>query len=131
MTHSEIRERRKVLGLRQFEAGDAVGLSETRYSQIERGARLFTPAEAQALARLLDCDPEEIPTEDAGRGKYTTARTGVRDRNGVVIAAGWLPGVPFSSVYPRGSAEWAERLDELGRKLRAGIPRHEREDDEE
>ncbi|WP_409423298.1 MULTISPECIES: LexA family protein [unclassified Pseudoalteromonas] len=52
-----VKERRKVLGLTQYQLADLVGTAQTSIQKIERGDTK-NPRNIEALARALECTPE-------------------------------------------------------------------------
>lgn len=61
MLGTEIKRRRKALGLRQREIAEVIGVDVSAVSKIERGiTTAIKPAQIQALCNLFHCTPTDL-----------------------------------------------------------------------
>lgn len=63
MTPSPLRLKRIEAGLTQAQLSELSGLSQQMLSKLEKGERNMKPAQADMLARLLDCRAAELLPE--------------------------------------------------------------------
>jgi transcriptional regulator with XRE-family HTH domain len=65
------RVKRVALGLRQRDVADHAGISQARYSQLERGEDLPNEAEQRAIDRALEL-PSEVARVVVEAGRHST-----------------------------------------------------------
>lgn len=67
--NARLRGRRNERGLSQMDAAIEIGIGRYRYWQIENGYMDPTPAEKDALAKLLETGVDDLFTAEVGAGR--------------------------------------------------------------
>ncbi|MGH7031737.1 MAG: helix-turn-helix domain-containing protein [Stellaceae bacterium] len=72
---SQLRRRRRALGLTQEQAADILGIKRLTYHRIETGARRIHFTDLSALCELYNCDPAELLQDSQLAAAYARAAT--------------------------------------------------------
>ena len=70
---SQLRRRRRALGLTQEQAAGILGIKRLTYHRIETGARRIHFADLAALCELYSCDPAELLQDSQLAAAYARA----------------------------------------------------------